>query len=76
MSTIDKDCENEIAVLQHEFIANSHSTDVVRAISLDGGLDQVALPCVSSVVVCSDDVVSEPHRHVDLGLFDSFKLVW
>ena len=60
--------------LEHKLTSNSDASDMVHAISLDGGLDGIALAVICCVVVVGDVVVAEIDGHVHFGLLDGFQL--
>jgi hypothetical protein len=62
-----------IYALEHELIANGHACNVVRAIGLDGLLDNIPLAFVGSVIIRGNGIIAKVDGEVYFGLLDSFQ---
>lgn len=60
--------------LEHIFIADCDTSNVVCSVGLDSLLNRIPLPCVSRPVVVWHSVVAEINLEVRLGLLDSLQL--
>lgn len=57
-------------LLEHELVTNSHATNIVNTVSLDGLCELVPLAHVGCAIISRDGVVPDKDCHIDFGLFD------
>ena len=63
-----------MGALEHEFVTNSDTTDMICSIYLYSLLDDAFLAAVRSTTIGSNHIISKIHRDVHFCLSDSLQL--